>query len=100
MNTTKTKKSPAVVNPTQAQPSAASRAWFKAIFGVEPISLAIPIIWVAMNRYSLDILAFERLLSRRFGYPKDKDGVSIKSFITEKWGAETCAYFEAHFLKT
>ena len=100
MNTIKTKKSPAVVSRTEAQPSSATRAWFKAIFGVDPVSLAIPMIWVSMNRYSLDILAFERLLSGRFGYPKDKNGVSIKSFITDKWGAEACAYFETHFVKT
>ena len=70
------------------------------IFGQHPLTLAVPPIMALLNKYSFDILAFERLLSRRFGYPKDKNGVSIKSFITDKWGVEVCAYFENHFLKT
>jgi len=67
---------------------------------MDPISLAMPLILVGLNRYALDILAFERLLSRRFGYPRDKNGVSLKSFITKRWGRGTCSYFEEHFLKT
>jgi len=89
-----------IFNPPEDWPTAVARAWFKSIFGVDPLSLAVPVIMLLLNKYSFDILAFERLLSRRFGYPKDQDGVSIKSFITKKWDAQVCAYFENHFLKT
>jgi hypothetical protein len=60
----------------------------------------MPLLMAFLNQYSFDILAFERLLCRRFGYPRDKDGVSLKSFITDGWGVEVCAYFETHFLQT
>jgi len=89
-----------ILNPPGTQITPAARAWFKSLFGADPLSLAVPVLMQFLNEYSFDILAFERLLNRRFGYPKDKDGVSIKSFITEKWGRQVCAYFEEHFLKT
>jgi len=82
------------------QPTPVARAWFESVFGQDPLTLAVPLLMALLNKFSFNILAFERLLSGRFGYPKDKDGVSIKSFLTEKWGAEVCAYFENHFLKT
>lgn len=89
-----------LLHPPDAQPTRVARAWFESTFGQDPLTLAVPLLILCLNKYSFDILAFERLLFRRFGYPKDKDGVSIKSFLTEKWGAQTCAYFEEHFLNT
>ncbi len=89
-----------MLHPPQAQPTESSRVLFKSVFGQDPLTLAVPLVMAFLNQYSFDILAFERLLYRRFAYPRDKDGVSIKSFITDKWGADTCAYFENHFLKT
>jgi hypothetical protein len=88
------------LNPPEAQPTTVARAWFESLFGLDPLALAVPDLMLHLNKYSFDILAFERLLGGRFGYLRDKDGVSIKSFITDKWGAQTCAYFENHFLIT
>ena len=88
-----------ILNPPQAQPDPAARAWFQSVFGVDPLTLAVPLIMAFLNQYSFDILAFERLLYRRFGYPRDQDGVSIKYFITDRWGAEACTRLENHFLK-
>jgi hypothetical protein len=86
------------LHPPEAQPTTVARAWFESIFGLDPLALAVPPLLLLLNQYSFDILAFERLLYRRFGYPRDKAGVSIQSFITDKWGDQVCAYFENHFL--
>ena len=88
------------LNPPEAQPTSVARAWFESLFGLDPLALAVPLLMLRLNQYSFDILAFERLLCGRFGYPRDKDGGSLKSFITAKWGDPVCAYFENHFLTT
>lgn len=87
-----------IVNPPTGKPSATAQAWFENLFGINPLCMAIPILMIMGNRYSFDVLRFERLLKNQFGYDPESDTQSMRGFMEDKWGAEVASYFAKEFL--
>lgn len=80
------------------EPSPEIQVWFQSVFGEHCLKFAMPMIAVSCNTYSFDILAFEKFLHNRFGYPMYENG-SMKNFMIGKFGQENSILFEDRFIK-
>ena len=85
--------------PLKNEPSPDIQDWFQGVFSEHCLRFATPMIAVSCNTYSFDILAFEKFLHNRFGYPMCEDG-SMKNFMVGKFGKENTSRFEDHFIKS
>lgn len=85
-----------ILNPPKNIPSTADQLWFKATFNTEPMNILDGYLWSFGNRFSIDVLKFERLLTK-FGYDP-KSNTSMNDFISSKFGVEACNKIRTTFL--
>lgn len=88
-----------ILTPMKNVPGPEAQAFFEDTFGVSCMRFAVPLIDAFMDTYSFDILAFEKFLISRFGYPAHKDG-SMSDFIKGKFGPDADSKFREYFLKS
>lgn len=65
-----------------------ARAWFQSVFRWPLDRFIDGTLWAFGNRFSFDVLKFEKFLASHFEY-KPNGGQSIRDFLTEKFSAET-----------
>lgn len=66
------------------------QAWFKATFRADIFNFICGYAMTYGNRYALDVLKFERLLERDWGYPAGADG-SMRDFVAKRFGPDSAA---------
>ncbi len=79
-----------------AYPDDETAQWCIATFKLDPRSCYTPILGM-FGRYSFDVFAFEDHLAKRYGYPKDADGLSIHGFMRATFGEENTERFARAF---
>lgn len=93
----KPRKAMWILNPPKNPWSNEARTWFKKTFGADVESFIEKTSLFFCNTYSFDIISFEAYLSKQFGYNINGQ-ISIKDFIEQKFGKETCEKFAKEIL--
>lgn len=81
-----------VIYTSPTMPCDGDLAWFESVFGASYRAFAMPIA-AAFGVVAFDIVAFERHLAAKFGYPAATSPVSIETFMNQRFGEAETARF-------